>query len=214
MIGKSIKYLVVILVNSLLLTTLLALWTDKVELTFNEFVRPIEFLKILGISFGLLILLRIAVGYFRTHNINSIRRRLVISVWVTLAVSSFLYINYGKKVFEHRIKHKTIRQSIATKIQPVVGLAYGGKADSLTIQEYRIISNINWFPELPSYAKNISYTYDYDGFLPDYDFDLSYSIPAEKKVDTFTYKDDTFSKGRYFKIIDNQKRVTYYEFLW
>ena len=38
------------LVNLAILSILLALWTDDVELTFNPFVRPLEFLKILVYS--------------------------------------------------------------------------------------------------------------------------------------------------------------------
>ena len=90
-----------------------------------------------------------------------------------------------------------------------MGLAYGNQAKNLTSQEYTEITKIKWFPKLPKEAENISYSYDYDGFLPDYDFSLSYDLPLESKVDTMSYKDDTFSKGRSFEIIGNKKRVQY-----
>ena len=50
MLRKSFKYLIVALVNFTILIVLLALWTDKFELLFNDLVRPKEFLKIIGFS--------------------------------------------------------------------------------------------------------------------------------------------------------------------
>ena len=50
MIKNSFKYLIIIFVNLSILTILLAIWTDKFELEFNDLVRPIEFLKLIGIS--------------------------------------------------------------------------------------------------------------------------------------------------------------------
>ena len=71
---------------------------------------------------------------------------------------------------------------------------------------------MNWFPKLPIEATNIMYNYQYDGFLPDYSFSLTYDLPKEMKVDSINYTNGDFSKYQSFEIIDNKKRVTYEEY--
>ncbi|WP_298321248.1 hypothetical protein [uncultured Aquimarina sp.] len=215
MIKKSIKYLVIIFINLIILTSLLAIWTDKFELEFNSWVRPIEFLKLIGISILGLISLRVLVKVFRKLKVSSVKRRIGISICLILFISSFSYIDYGLKIYRNRIVNNELRNEIVKKIKPVeFGLANGNRAENLTGNEYAEITKIKWFPKLPKEAENISYSYDYDGFLPDYSFSLSYDLPKEMKVDTMSYKDGTFSKRRNFEIIGNKKRVTYSEGQW
>lgn len=208
MIRKSIKYLIIVLINLIILTGLLAYWTDFVELTFNNWVRPIEFLKIIGLTLLSLIGIRIAVGIFRKKNIP-IKKRIRISALITLLVSSFLYFNYSKKIYENRIQKNALRKELAMKIKPANGLAFGTRADNLTYGQYIEITKINWFPELPKNADNISYYYTYDGFLPDYSFELSYDLPIDSNVDTIELTNGDFSKSRRFEIVGRKKRVTY-----
>jgi len=215
MIKKSLKYLVIVFVNFIFLTILLTVWTDQFELYFNDLVRPIEFLKLIGISILGLILLRFAVSIFRTLKIKSINRKIGISILLIFLISGFFYIDYGNKIYTNRFANNELRNGIVKKIKPVEnGLAFGNKAEYLTGKEYSEITKLKWFPKLPKSAENISYSYDYDGFLPDYSFLLSYDLPKETKVDTMTYKNGNFSKSRIFEIIDNKKRVTYYEGQW
>ncbi len=210
MIRKSIKYLVIVLINLIILTGLLAYWTDFVELTFNSYVRPIEFLKIIGLTLLSLIGIRIAIGYFRKEN-TSVKKRIRISALITFLVSSFLYFNYSKKIYENRIQKNELRKELAIKIKPANGLPFGTKADNLTYNQYNEITKINWFPKLPKNADNISYYYTYDGFLPDYSFELSYDLPIDSSVDTMESIDGDFSKSRRFEIVGRKKRVTYNE---
>ena len=81
----------------------------------------------------------------------------------------------------------------------------------MTNKEYQKITEINWFPKLPIEATNIEYDYQYDGFLPDYSFSLSYDLPQEINVDTINYKSEDFTKFQTFEILNNKKRVTYIE---
>jgi len=207
MIKRSIKYLLIVLLNLIVLTGLLAYWTDFVELTFNSLVRPIEFLKIIGFSLLSLIGIKIAIGFFRKHN-TSIKNRIIISSLVTLLISSFLYFMYSKKIYENRIQKVELRKKLALKIKPANGLANGTEADNLTFEEYEEITKINWFPKLQKDADSISYYYTYDGFLPDYSFYLSYNLPNTIAVDSTEFK--------YGKIeidpIGIKKRIRYSEF--
>lgn len=119
------------------------------------------------------------------------------------------------KIYTNRIVNSELRDGIIEKVKPVeFGLAYGNQAESLTRKEYTEITKTNWFPRIPKEAENISYSYSYDGFLPDYSFSLSYDLPIEMTIDTVVYENGTFSKNRNFKIMDNRKRVTYSERKW
>jgi|SRR5690606_1224034 len=215
MIKKSLKYILIVIINLLVLTILLAIWTDKFELEFNNSVRPIEFLKLLGVSLLGLISLRILVTFFRKFKVVSQKRKIGISIILILLISSYFYVNYGMKIYSNRIVNGELRNGIVKKIELVeMGLAHGNQAENLTSREYAEITKLKWFPKLPKEAENISYSYDYDGFLPDYDFSLSYDLPIDSKVETMTYENETFSKSRSIEIIGNKKRVTYSEFLW
>ena len=211
MLKKSFKYLIIATVNLIVLTALLAFWTDRLELTFNDLVRPLEFLKILVFTALSLIGMRILVFYFRKKNIQATRTKLKSAVLLTLLISSYLYVDYSIKFVKNVIVNRKFRNEIADKIKPANGLANGTTAENLTIKEYQEIANMNWFPKLPIEATNIIYNYQYDGFLPDYSFSLTYDLPKEMKVDTINYESGDFSKYQTFEIVDNKKRVTYNE---
>src|SRR5688500_4509780 len=118
MLKKSLKYLIVAIVNLIFLTVLLALWTDKLELTFNERVRPREFLKIMGFSFLSLIAMRILVTFFRRRHITTTSLKIKIAALLTFLISSYLYIDYSTKVISNAILNKQFRNQIADKIKP------------------------------------------------------------------------------------------------
>ncbi|CAL2075477.1 conserved protein of unknown function [Tenacibaculum sp. 190524A02b] len=204
---KSIKYLIIILINLIILTGLLAYWTDFIELKFNNWVRPIEFLKILGVSLLSIIGIKIAIRFFRKLN-TSIRNRIIISSLLTISISSFQYFNYSKKIYQNRILNGRLRNELAMKIKPANGLAYGTKADNLTYKEYELLAKIKWFPRLQKNADSISYYYTYDGFLPDYSFDVSYSLPNNIEIDSTEFK---YGKIK-IDTIGNKKRITYSEY--
>lgn len=210
MLKKSFKYLVIAIVNLIVLTTLLALWTDELEQRFNDFVRPSEFLKIIGFTIVALIGMRILVRFFRNKNITRTSFKIKISVLLTFLISSYLYIGYASKIYNNVIINGQFRQQIAKKIYDTKSLN-GSKGENLTFKEYQQITKMFWFPELPSESSNIQYAYQYDGFLPDYFFSLTYDLPTQMKVDTIDYHKDDFTRYRNFKIIDDKKRVTYYE---
>ena len=211
MLKKSLKYLIIVTVNIILLTVLLALWTDKLELTFNDWVRPREFLKIVGLSLVSLMAIRILIGFFRHRNITTRSSKIKIAALLTFLISSYLYIDYSKKVISNVIVNRQFRNQIADKIKPSNGLANGTRAENLTIREYQQIAKMYGFPDLSLEAYNIKYTYDYDGFFSDYLFTLTYDLPVQIEVDTINYKKGDFSKYQSFFVVDNKKRVTYSE---
>jgi hypothetical protein len=209
MLKRSLKYFIIALFNLTLLTILLALWTDRLELFLNDGVRIIEFLKIIGFTIASLLAMRIAVSFFRRWNINDTKTKIRISFFLTLLVSIYLYIDYSAKLVNNRIINGKLREQTANKIQSADG--NGTKAKNLTIQEYQELSKVTWFPKLPKQATNINYSYEYDGFLPDYYFELVYNVPKEIKVDTLYFQQGDFTRSQTVQIFSDNKKVTYTE---
>lgn len=213
MIKKSLKYFLIASVNATVLTLLLALWTDKLEMAFNTLVRPIEFLKIIGLTLLSLIAMRVVIRHLnkRTNN-NLSRKKLIYSFLITVTISSYLYITYSINIY-NKIFNET-RHRLNQKIETVQLLAYGTKADNLTYEEYILLTSMTWFPEIPHAASKISYLYTYDGFLPDYTFRLTYEVPIETKIDTIEYEKGNFSKNLKIDTKGDIKIVTYEERQW
>ena len=204
---KNNKSLTTLLVNLILLSGLLVIWADKIERTFNAQVLSIEFFKIIGvniISFIAIVLIFRLFEKLKIHYNNWFH----IPTILTFILSSFLYIHYIKKIYENRIINGKLRQELALKIKPSSGLAYGTKAENLTVEEYGQISNLNWFPKVQDNAENIEYIYEYDGFLSDYSFTLSYNLPVESKIDTIEREKGELQIER----VGNKRRIRYSEF--
>lgn len=214
MIKKSLKYLAIVFINFILLFLMLDFWVDAFELEFKHDLVFFEILSLIGISLLALIVLGITVVIYRSWNIKSLKKKMSISILSVLLISSNFYISYGKKIYQNQFVNHELRKSIMHKIKPYEGSWFGNKAEHLTLKEYTEITKVKWFPELPQEAENISYDYEYEGFLPDYSFSLSYDVPFHTKVDTLNYKEGTFSKSRSFEIVGTIKRVTYYESQW
>lgn len=126
--------------NLVILTVLLALWADKLELIFNELVRPIEFLKVLGITAISLVGVRLLLFYARRKNINSTSFGIKGAIVITLITSSYLYANYIQKLIHVAINDE-LRKSIAGKIKPANRLTNGTMANNLSLKSSYILSN-------------------------------------------------------------------------
>jgi len=210
-IGKSAKYLIISLVNGAILSIWLALWTDDLELTFNQFVRPLEFLKILAVGFMALIAVRLYLLYLKKKGITTVRKKIKGAVVLTILISSYLYIVYAQRIVSNVIIKGTFRAQLAAKIKPWARLANGTQAAGLTIEEYQTIVALTGFPPLPLAANNIEYRYDFDGFLPDYSLQLSYDVPSETPIATYDHINGRYSNSQSVKVIGGIKRVTYGE---
>jgi hypothetical protein len=209
MLKRSFKYLIIALLNLTALTLLLALWTDRLELVFHDWVRPIEFLKIVVFTIASLIVMRIAVSFFRKRAITDNRTKIKIASFLTVLVSFYLYFDYSAKLINNRIINGHLRSQIAAKIQSADG--NGTTGNDLTIQEYQEICKLTSFPKLPKQATNIKYSYKYDGFLPDYYFELSYNLPKETKINPLYFQQGDFTRSQTIDILNDKVKVTYTE---
>jgi uncharacterized protein with PQ loop repeat len=210
MIKKSLKYFLIAGINATILTVFLALWADKVERIFNEFVLPLEFLKIIGIAILCLIAMRILVQILRKRKVENTRRRIMLSIILTLAISSYLYVTYSIKVAN--VLFNPTRQSLVNKIHREPIIPNGAMGSSLTYKEYLILYNMTRFPKIPSNANEISFNYHYDYFLPDYLLELKYRVPETNEIEV-KHIDIGYDSSidQIFTVQNGLKLVTYTE---
>lgn len=209
MLKKSKKYLIISAVNLIILTLLLLLWTDRFELFFNQFIRPFEFLKLIGITIVSLLIMPLLVLYFRKKEIITWRTKFRIMVFITFLVSSYFYFDYSTKILENVIINGKKRNTIANKIDWIDG--HGTKARKLTRNEYQEIARISRFPKIPTEATNINYYFQYDDFFPEYYFSLQYDLPKEMKIDSFSYQNKDNFKYQTYRIVGEKIRISYGE---
>jgi hypothetical protein len=192
--------------NIALLTLMLVIWTDDLELLFNGSVRFNEFVRIIGFTFLALIGMRILVSYFRKKGIYEVRKKIKYAVILTLLICSFLYVPYSINILNRLINANT-RQHILTKMEN----NYSPKVDNLSLEEYKEIGRMIWFPKIPESAENISVGFYQDGFLPDFTVDVNYEVPMDEKITELDSKNGQYSKTISVKIIGNRKKVYYHE---
>lgn len=208
---KSLKYILIAFINATILTVLLAIWTDKLDLMFNQYDRIIGLLKVFGLSGVALLGMRILVALLENGNSKNPRRKKIhYSIIFTLAVSSYLYGLYSVKIF-NRLANESIRQSLISKIE-TMPLLHGTEAENMTYQEYVILADVAGFKKkIPESASNISYQYNYYGFLPDYTFTLQYEVPSNIDIEIIDFRDGGFRKSQTFEEKGNIKLVKYEE---
>jgi hypothetical protein len=206
LIQRIFKYLIIILLNMVVLTILLALWTDNLELWLQPYRRPIEFLKILGLA----ALTLVVVGcYFLYRRKRAMRNSIKIkrTILLTVLLSSPLYLIYTERILSNVLINGEFRNQLAARIHPCTELANGMQAAGLTAKEYQLIASSRGLPEVPSTACNIAFKYAYDGFLPDYSLELTYDMPLLPRVTGFKENKDRWSRSQSVRVLGATQRV-------
>lgn len=209
MLNRNPKYFIVIIVNVILLSILLLLWTDKLEITINDGVRFWEVLQILWVNFLALFSINIVFYVFKRTILQIGVSRVIITVLITFLFSSNLYFKYVNSFIKNRFDNIVIRKSLAMKIAKLDRNFNGNKGVGLNIVEYNFIKRSLPNVNLPSQALNINYAFQPVEFNGDYLFSLVYDIPKTTPIDTFTFNKSSFSKSQTFEILDSFKRVNY-----
>lgn len=210
MLRKSLKYLAIATINAALLAAMLWIWADKLELIFNDSVLIIETLKIIGCTIASLIAMRIVVYVFSKKNISNTRTKISIASVLTFLISSYLYTIYFVNITDHKITDRKFRQQIVEKTKYT---SISKEAAGLSYKEYAFIAKLMWFPEVDSKATNISFSYQYDDFLPDYSFSLRYDAPKGIKLTPLTYTQRDLSKNQTIDTVNGRLKVHYLEIL-
>lgn len=207
----KLRYLALIFINALILLLLLNISVDKLETILDNSIFEIEIFKIIGFTILSLIGIKILVLYFRWKKINSKSTKQKTAALLIFTICFILYFNYSQKIIENRIINLTLRRQISQKIKFINSSERETKTENLTFEEYQEIIKTKWFPKIPKEAKNISYYYWYDGFLPDHSFMLKYNVPKNIKIKTFDITDGGFTQNQKVEILKNSKKVEYSE---
>lgn len=210
MLKRSLKYLLIAGSNAVVLALMLVLWADDVALKINPNIRLREAVQILGLTalilVGMLVLVR---GLIKQHREGTAKKKIRYSVVLTLVSLSFFYSQYTVHSFNRLFN--PARASLSEKMEAGTGLAYGTTAAGLSFEEYSILSDMVWFPAVPKRATEISYSHDYDGFLPDYSFSLAYTVPQTEYIKEMDYRDGRDWKTCSVEIIGDKQQVLYTE---
>lgn len=207
---RSLKYIAIVVANAALLNIMLWIWADKLELLFNDDLLFVESLKIVACTMASLIAMRILVVYFRKKNITNTRTKIATASALTTLICSYLYISYAINIADHNFVNRKFRTQIAQKIRYTY---MSRKATNLSYKEYAFISDMTWFPKIDNHATNISFSYEYDDFLPDYSFSLNYYIPKGAVVKMPTYTQRDLSKHQTIDTLGNKLKVHYQEIM-
>lgn len=210
MLKKSLKYIVIAIINWIFLRYLLKISTDKLDVQIEESYIGTGILIITIITLLSLIGMRIFVFIVKKKTLQTLTK-IKIAIIITLVISSFLYVHYLTKYKNDIITNSNFRNQIALKVKKSDWI-FGTQAINLTLKEYQEIKRkIKRLPDLPREATSINYYYENDGFLSDYTFSLEYNLPKTMKVDTLNYKSDGYTKTQSFVFFKNKKRIKYIE---
>jgi len=208
-IKKSFRYLFIAGLNLVILTIMLAIWTDSVEMTFNSIIRLWNLFILSCVSLFSLIGMRIMISVLRKQKNKSLKKRIVLSVVITVLISSFQYYKYTGKIIENRILNREIRQSIEEKINYQTPYLY---VNNLTYIEYLEICKLRKFQKLPETSDGICLEiYEEPGPLgQDFRIKINFVVPISEKIEEFSGTDDHgCRRTQTFEIIDGEKHVEY-----
>lgn len=126
-----------------------------------------------------------------------------------VVASGYLHMRYAY----HLIQRKTDinRVGLLNKWEPSPSYPLGARADSLTYGEYLVLEKQMWFPHISEKSKNISFSYYYDGFLPDYSLRISYDVPLSVAVSSFNHDRGQNEKNQSVEVKDGWQHVDYTE---
>lgn len=208
---RSLKYLLIVFANLIILSGLLALWADPLQIRISEWPVAIGVLYILTGTFLSLIGIRILVVIFRRRSIE-IRKRIRISVVFTLLISSWLYVGYTIKAVNNRIINRNTRQLALLKIRDN-NIPYGSGfyAQNLTWSEYHQIAKIKGFKKVPMGAWDINIDYTISGMPGDFVFNLVYCLPSGLEVEEIDLIFDDIIERQEYKKTSEITFVTYYK---
>ncbi len=180
---RSLKYLVIIVINALLLTVLLHCWADRLFGLLNPGYIKFEMIKIIGLSIGLLFLIAIVITVAKDYGLQKTKSKIILCGLLTVLASLLLYIDYVPKI-SFDSQQNQLRNQIAQKQKRLHNISNSYSWSNLDYNEYTQITNSKWFPKIQNEASNITINYLYDGFLPDYSFFLEYSLPLRVALDS------------------------------
>lgn len=210
----EMKYLLIALINAFLLFLLLFLSLDGLALKLGQvqsYKFVMTFFKIIGINLLYLCLNVILLYVLKKNELISNRKKVAYSILLAFFLSAYFYVGCTKEYILNKWINRTLRTTISAKIEPTHILQFGTKADSLSWEEIQELKKNIYFPPIPPTAKDISYQYSYDGFLPDFEFELIYFVPLSQEIKEIQIEERDYNQSQKVEILGDMKKVRYEE---
>jgi len=215
---RSLKYILVILVNFTVLWGLSKLWIDPFELAFNEGVEFYEIAKIIGFSILSLFALFILTRVLRKKQVKSLKRKLAFSTVLTFSIYSYLYVDYFVKIINNHIVNNDLRTELLQKvaIYDLRGTAflYTPKLNNAGYKQFRRSLDL---PRLNRNAFDIEVNYRRSGLLS-HEFlkEVKYSIPRNVELKELEYQgnEKDYKKYQTVEKIRELQKITFIEARW
>jgi hypothetical protein len=197
------------LLNGLFLNILYQISKERLLLRSSYYIPN---LYVMGLTVLTFIVVRMIKRRYNGHRDFS-----KIVLLAVLVLSGYHYVTYFWRSLSH-LTHQEIRKSIAQKVVPTDFIGYGYTITDLRRDEYDYLSSHNnMFHKLPKNADYISCYYWYEGFLPDYTFELKYRVPLNEPIEEFD-KSKEDKQWIYKRTVSydekGRKWVTYIENQW
>ena len=176
---------------------------DKIEQATNSLFA--QFFLIFCISIFCLIGIRLLLYVLNRSNPSPEleTKKIRYSILVTLLISNWMYGSYSIEIVDQVFNEN--RRYVRDKIEIKNGYPEGSIGENLTGGEFNELAKRNWFPSIDESARNVSYTYTHDGFLPDYGFHLTYEVPESVEIEVILDTNGTYNKTQTFTLVRGHK---------
>ena len=126
---STLRIILIAVLNLMVLSILMCLWTDSLVLTFDPGVRYVELLQLVRITLIFLIGWRVVSAFSRRKN-KVPKSNWKAAALILLLLSSYWYITYSQKIIANVLQHGPLREHLAAKIKPSHGSLIGQRQRS------------------------------------------------------------------------------------
>ncbi len=183
-------------------------------------ILGLTFLAIFSVNF----FFRNYDGQFKVLK-NKLKNDAFLIMVIVLLCTGYKHFEYLSKFVDHQIINRSTYLGVCEKKNRYINFQMlestdttysktGSRAEHLTYKEYQMIDRSAGFFNLPKEAYDISYSYWFEGFLPDYRLSVSYNVPLGFSVETFSRMKEQFTASKSIDRLENELRVKHYEELW
>lgn len=211
-IKKSLKYIAIASINLVLIWCLTWLTLDDLHDHFTSGYFSFSYLPDAFLFAVTLLVMKFLSIWINNKRPNWLTKRKILyaSAW-TILISAYVYFGLLSTLVQHHIIQD--RDWVETKFQGGSEHFFnGGSGAGLAYSEYQVLVEEYSFRSIPAEARNISFSYWYEGFLPDFSISLTYDLPADYDVKPLDVEEDQYERSRVWSIEDGVLRVRENEF--
>lgn len=179
----------ILLVSAIvILTVLMDIWIDELCLKQMGFLGPrYQLMKIILHSIISYKLAKLVIKKFKLEEKIKALNPTIIFLGFFLLLNAYIIIQYSTRVISNRFINKEMRIELNSKTIKLGPAGWGYESDSLTYEEFKELTKVAIFPEIPRESKNI---YVHDWYEFDFRKTLKFDLDQEFDINKF-YNNDT-----------------------